>query len=467
MLPKKDEVVDVVVIGGGPGGYTAADRVTQLDGRVILVEKDRLGGNCLNRGCIPAVSLLRSAQIFSLAKMAKQFGVIVGEVSVNYEALTKRKDELVGNLVAGTERRLMSSGVEVIKGRGTLAGPRLVEILKDDGQFETVRTKNIIIATGSRSIESAMPGSSSKEIIMAEEALALKKLPRSMAIIGCDYIGVQLACIFNRLGTDVTIVEEEPRLLPAEDEEIATLLQELLTAYGIEIMTEAKATTIASETSGEKRLTLTTKGGMRDIRVEEAVLSRGRRPNTEGVGLEKAGVVMNDSGGVIVDKHMRTNIPNIYAVGDAVGRFMLAQIAMAEGNVAAENAMGRDSEIDYKVVPRCLFTLPEVATVGLTERQAIEQGHKIKVARLPLELNGFAHIIGQTEGLIKIITDAQFGEILGMHIIGPQASDLIHEAALGMRLEATVEDMARTIRVHPSLAEAIRDAAWRLYSPVL
>lgn len=466
-MPKKDEVVDVVVIGGGPGGYTAADRVAQLEGRVILVEKDRLGGNCLNRGCIPAVALLRSAQIFSLAKMAKQFGITVGEVSVDYEALSKRKDELVGSLVSGTERRLMSSGVEVIKGRGALAGPGLVEILKEDGQFETVRTKNIIIATGSRPQESAMPSSRSKGVIMAEEALALKKLPRSIAVIGCDYIGVQLACLFNHLGTDVTIVEEGPRLLPAEDEEITTLLQELLTAYGIEVIIEARAITIEDGKKGEKKLTLSIKGGTRETLVDEVVLSRGRRPNTEGVGLEKAGVAMNDSGGIVVDKHMRTNAPNIYAVGDAVGRFMLAQVAMAEGNTAAENAMGRDSEIDYKVVPRCIFTLPEVASVGLTEREAMEQGYKVKVARLPLELNGFAHIMGQTEGLIKIIAEAQFGEILGMHILGPQASDLIHEAALGMRLEATVEDMAKTIRVHPSLAEAIRDAAWRLYSPIL
>lgn len=466
-MPKKDEVVDVVVIGGGPGGYTAADRVAQLEGRVILVEKDRLGGNCLNRGCIPTVALLRSAQIFSLAKMAKQFGVTVGKVSVDYEALSKRKDELVGDLVAGTERRLMSSGVEVIRGRGSLAGQRLVEVMKDDGRFETVRTKNIIIATGSRPQEPGMPGSMSKGTITPEEALTLKRLPKSMAVIGYDYIGAQLACLFNRLGTDVTIVEEGPRLLPAEDEEIATILQELLTAYGIAVIAEAKAAAIADGTGGEKKLTLSIKGGTREILVDEVVLSRGRRPNTEGVGLEKAGVAINDSGGIIVDKHMRTNAPNIYAVGDAVGRFMLAQVAMAEGNVAAENTMGRDSEIDYKVVPRCIFTLPEVASVGLTEREAMEQGYKVKVARLPLELNGFAHIMGQTEGLIKIIADARFGEILGMHIIGPQASDLIHEAALGMRLEATVEDMAKTMRVHPSLAEAIRDAAWRLYSPIL
>jgi len=466
-MPRKDEVVDVIVIGGGPGGYTAAERVAQLDGRVVLVERDLLGGNCLNRGCIPAVALLKSAQMFHLAKAAKQFGVVVNEASIDYEVLMKRKDELVGNFVAGTERRLTSSGVEVIRGRGTLAGPRLVEILKDDGQFETMRTKNLIVATGSRAMESPVPGSSSKEVLMVEEALALKRLPRSMAIIGCDYIGVQLACLFNRLGTDVSIVEEETRLLPAVDEEISIILQELLTAYGVVVMTEAKAAAIASGTGGEKRLTLSVKGGTEDIRVEEVVLSKGRRPNTEGLGLEKVGVAMNNSGGIIVDSHMRTNVPNIYAVGDAVGRFMLAQVAMAEGNIAAENAMGRGSEIDYKAVPRCIFTLPEVATVGLTEWQAREQGYKIKVARLPLELNGFAHIIGQTEGLIKIVADAQFGEILGMHIIGSQASDLIHETALGMRLEATVEDVARTIHVHPSLAEAVRDAAWRLYSPVL
>jgi len=462
-LPKKGEVVDVAVIGGGPGGYTAAERAAQLDGRVILIEKDRLGGNCLNRGCIPVVTLMKTAQILSLARTAKQFGVVVDEVSLDYEILTKRKDELVGNLVAGTERRLTSTGVEVIKGTASLGVPKLIKILKDNGQSENVTARNVIVATGSSPLESAIPNSGRRRLIMAEEALALKRLPRSMTVIGCDYIGVQLACLFNRLGTSVSVVEAGPRLLPEVDEEISMVLQELLMAYGISVITEAKVTAIADGMNGERRLTLAAKGETRDIHVEEIVLSRGRKSNTEGLGLEKVGVAMKNSGGIVVDEHMRTNVPGIYAVGDVVGRFMLAQVAMAEGNIAAENAMGRDSEIDYKVVPRCIFTLPEVATVGLTERQAIEQGYKVKVARLPMELNAYAHIMGQTEGLIKIVADAQFGEILGMHIVGPQASDLIHEAALGMKLEATIEDVAKTIRVHPSLAEAIRDATWKLY----
>jgi dihydrolipoamide dehydrogenase len=459
--------IDVVVIGAGPGGYTAADRVAQLEGKILLVEKDRLGGNCLNRGCIPAVALLRSAQIFSLVKTAKQFGVHLNDTSIDYESILRRKDELVGNLVAGTERRLMSSGVELVKGKGTLAAPGHIEILRDNGQSETIEAKNIIIATGSKPLQYGIPNSSNEGMLLAEEALALKRLPRSMAFIGCDYVGVQLACIFNRLGAEVTIVESDPRLLPDEDEEIGGLLQELLTAYGIRIMVETRATKISMGTNFEKKLTLTTKDGVKDISVEEAVLSKGRTSNTDGLGLEKVGVATNGSGGIIVDKHMRTNVPNIYAVGDSVGRFMLAQVAMAEGTIAAENAMGKQSEIDYRVLPKCIFTLPEIATVGLTERQAKEQGHKVKVSRLPLELNGFAHIIGQTEGMIKIISDSKFGEILGMQIIGAQAVDLINEAALAIRLEATAEDMAKIIRVHPSLAEAVRDAAWRLHSPVL
>ena len=391
----------------------------------------------------------------------------LGEVSLDYQTLIKLKDELVGSLVAGTERRLKSTGVEIVKGRATLAGPKIVEVFKDDGDFETLRTQNIIMATGSRPQEIDVPTDSSEGLIMAEEAIGLKKLPKSIAVVGCDYIGVQLGCIFSHLGTKVTIVESRTRLLPDEDEEIATILQELLTAYGIKIITEARPVNITATSEDEKRLTVADKSGTTEVRAEQVVISRGRKPNTEGLGLEKAGVMMEDTGAIIVDEHLRTNVSNIYAVGDSVGKHMLAQVAMAEGNVAAENAMGRSSTIDHKVIPRCIFTLPEAATVGLIERQAIERGYKVKVSRVPVELNGFAHIVGQTEGLIKIVSDARYGEVLGVQIIGPQAADLIHEAALGIRLEATVEDMAKAIRIHPSLGEAVRDAAWRLYSPLL
>ena len=207
-------------------------------------------------------------------------------------------------------------------------------------------------------------------------------------------------------------------------------------------------------------------GEIRDLQVEEVVVSIGRRPNTEGIGLKKAGIVVNGSGGIVVDGHMRTNIPNVYGIGDAVGRFMLAHVAMAEGVVAAENAMGRDQEMEYRAVPRCIFTLPEAASAGLTEAEAREQGRKVRVARMPLTLNGYAHLMGQTEGLVKIVSDAQYGEVLGVQILGPHAGDLIHEAVLGMRLEATAEDLAKAIHVHPSFGEAIKDAAWRLYSPL-
>jgi len=463
-LSSGDEL-DVVVIGGGPGGYTAAERVAQLDGKVTLVEKDLLGGNCLNRGCIPAVALLRGAQVFMLAKAASQFGVTTGEVSLDYDKLIRRKNDMVSSLVAGTERRVTSAGVNVIKGRASLCGPKVVEVVGRDGGLQTVRANSIIVASGSKPLEPAVKVSGEKGFLMAEEALSLNRLPESMAIVGCDYVGVQLACVFSLLGTTVKILESDQRLLPEEDEEIATLLQELLLAYGAETFTGATLKTI-TELGQEKTLTYLQGGEIRELQVEEVIVSIGRRPNTEGIGLKKAGIVVNGSGGIVVDGHMRTNIPSVYGIGDAVGRFMLAHVAMAEGVVAAENAMGKDQEMEYRAVPRCIFTLPEAASAGLTEAEAREQGRKVRVARVPLTLNGYAHLMGQTEGLVKIVSDAQYGEVLGVQILGPHAGDLIHEAVLGMRLEATAEDMAKAIHVHPSFGEAIKDAAWRLYSPL-
>jgi dihydrolipoamide dehydrogenase len=462
----KNEIVDVVVIGGGPGGYTAAERVAQLDGKVMLVEKNKLGGTCLNKGCFPTAILLRSGQVFTLAKMANQFGVKVGEVSLDFETIIKNKDELIGNLVAGTERRLRSAGVNLIKGKCQLAGSNTVEISNDEGFFETIKTRNIIIATGSKPLELNIPVKGGKGFIMAEEALSLKKLPKTIAVIGCDYIGVQIACIFNLLGADVTIIESGPQLLPNEDEEITAILQELLKAYGIKIFTEAETTNITVITENEKKLTLKMKERNIDINIEEIILSKGRVPNINELNLEKANITKTKTG-IIVDKHMRTNIPNIYAIGDAVGKFMFAHVAMAESLVAAESAMGKNSEIEDNVMPRYLFSNPELAAVGLTERQAMDQGYKVDVARIPLELNGFAHILRQTEGLVKIVSEAEYGQVLGMHILGPNAGNLINEAALGIRLEARVEDMAKTLRVHPSLGEVVRDAAQRLYSPII
>ena len=457
--------MDVVVIGGGPGGYTAAERVAQLDGKVTLVEKDLLGGNCLNRGCIPAVALLRGAQVFMLAKAASQFGVKTGDVSLDYEGLIRRKNDMVGSLVAGTERRVTSAGVNVVKGRANLGGPNVVEVVRRDGGLQTLKAKSIIVASGSTPMKPDVTVSGKNVLLMAEEALSLRRLPESMAIVGCDYVGVQLACVFSLLGTDVKVFESGRRLLPEEDEEIATLLQEILLSYGAETYTEATAKVI-TDLGPEKMLTYVRKGETHEVRVEEVVVSSGRRPNTEGIGLEKAGIVVNGSGGIVVDGHMRTNVPNVYGIGDAVGRFMLAHVAMAEGVVAAENAMGRDQEMDYRAVPRCIFTLPEAACAGLTEVQAKEEGRNVRVSRVPLMLNGYAHLMGQTEGLIKIVSDASYGEILGVQILGPQAGDLIHEAVLGMRLEATAEDLAKAIHVHPSYGEAMKDAAWRLYRPL-
>lgn len=462
---------DIAIIGGGPGGYVAALRAAQLGAKVILIEKDELGGVCLNQGCIPTKVLLRSAEVFSLARQAGSFGVLVDEPRLDWKLVQARKDELVAKLVSNVRMLLERAGVEVLKGKGHFLSPNLVEVqlgsgptapaekgagLSNPGDTEQVEAKRFIIATGSRPMH-LPPRLMGSHILTSEEALSLPQLPKSILIIGGGAIGVEFATLFSALDVQVTVVERMARLLPTLDADIGGALEWSLKEKGIRIYTGGRVVEVKEAAPEEVAVIIAAADGEHIAKVEKVLLAVGRQPNVEGLGLEVAGVRCVEKG-VAVDEHMRTSQSHIYAVGDVTGGIMLAHVASREGIVAAENAMGRGSKMDYKAVPNCIFSTPEVATVGLSEEEARGRGYDVKVGCFPFNGNGKALIAGDAEGFVKVVAEAKYGEILGLHIVGPHASDLILEGALALTSEATLEEIEATLHAHPTLGEAVAEA---------
>lgn len=448
---------DLVIIGGGPAGYVAAIRAAQLGGKVTLVEADALGGTCLNRGCIPSKALMHSVELYQSVKTAGQYGVNATGIGVDLVKMMARKNAVVAMLVSGVQTLLKGNKVEVIKGRARLAAPMQVEI-DAGGQKQTIQAKKIILATGSRPITLPIPGVDSPSgIISAESILNLDCIPESLLMIGGGVIGVEMATILAKLGSKVTVVEMLPHILPLEDAELTSILGRALKEEGIQIYEGAKVTGI-EDSGGGKSVAVPTGDGEKKLDAELVAIAVGYRPNVEGLGLEEAGVAVH-KGGIQVNEHMETSVASIYAAGDAVGGMMLAYVAMEEGVVAAENALGKNSTINYQAVPRCTFTLPELASVGLTEDEAKAEGNQIEVGRFPFAANGMATILGERRGLVKIITEQKYGQILGVHIIGPRATELIAEATLAMKLDATPQDIIATMHAHPTLSESFREAA--------
>jgi len=449
---------DLIVIGGGTGGYMAAIRASQLGAKVILVEKEVLGGTCLNWGCIPTKALLRGAELVSLVAKSQEYGVNVGEVTVDFTRMMARKQQIVQTHVTGLQGLMRSNGVEVIKGVATLASPAQIQVDTGTGEKQTLEASRIILAPGSVAATIPIPGSDSSAVITSKEALQLTEIPQSMVIIGGGAIGVEFSTIFAGLGATVTVVEMLPQIIPTEDHELALFLQDSLQKKGIEVLTGTTVSAIEDEAGGEKSVTVKTGEGERKIKAQMVLMAVGRRPNTEGLGLEGAGVG-TERGRIVVNEKMETGVPGVYAVGDAIGGILLAHVAGAEGEVAAENALGKASQIDYRVVPRCIYTMPEIAAVGMTENQAREEGFDIAVGKFPFMANGKATVLGERDGMVKMVADAGSGEVLGVHIVGPHATDLIGEAALCMKMEGTIEEILSTIHAHPTLTEAIREAA--------
>jgi len=411
----------------------------------------------LNWGCIPTKALVSTAELLNHLQRAGEFGIQVKDYSIDFPAIMKRKDLITQRLSSGVGQLMKANQVRVARGEGQIVEPGKVEVTNTAGEKELIKTKNIIIATGSKVMRLPIPGIDSEGVITSDEALSLSELPSRMLIIGGGVVGIEFAGIFKALGVEVTVVEMLPRILLPIDEEIAFRLTQLLKRKGIEILTDSKVKEIKKNHQNLEVL-ISTSDGEKKLETEKVLLAAGRIPELGNIDVQRLGIEL-DGKAIKVDEKMRTNIPGIYAVGDVVGRIMLAHVASREGIVAVENISGRETLMDYKVVPNCVFSMPEVASVGLTEEEARKENNNIKVSKFPFMANGKALGMGETEGMVKIIADGDTLEILGVHILGAHASDLIAEGTLAMSMEATAFEIINTIHAHPTLAEAIAEAA--------
>lgn len=456
-IPPSSSEKEVVVIGGGPGGYVAAIRAAQLGAHVTLIEKRYLGGACLNVGCIPTKVLLHTIELYTALHDGDILGLEVEKISVNWQKLMERKNHVVEQLVGGVSVLLKSNGVFVLEGKAEFISPKAVEVTSPQGEKSIVEGDIFIIATGSEPTIPPVPGFDLPGVITSNEALRLESVPSSMIVVGGGVIGLEFASIYSSLGCKVTVVEMLPDILPNIDEEIAAIIKGVLARDGVVFYTSSKVTDVRRGTNG-LTVFVENEEGILTIEAEKVLIAVGRHPFTQNLGLEKAGV-SSVRGRIGVNVFLETNVPNIYAIGDCASPIMLAHVASHEGMVAAENAMGHRVKIDYKTVPNTIYTFPEIAAVGMTERQAREQGFQVKVGRFPLINNGKCVIMNQLDGLVKYVVDEKYGEILGVHIIGPRATDLIVEGALALRLEATVEEIISTVHAHPTVGEALGEGA--------
>src|SRR5688572_13255854 len=455
-----DQQYDVVVIGSGPGGYVAGIRAGQLGLKVAVVEKDPfLGGTCLHRGCIPTKSLLENADVWVKIQKAKDFGITVGDVTIDFSQVQKRKQGVVDANAKGIEFLFKKNKVERITGFGKVIDRNTVDVAVDGQGGKQLKTKNIMLAMGSVPKDLPHIKSDGKRIINSDHILMLDKIPASMLVIGAGAVGSEFASIFSRFGTKTTIVEVMPQLLPIEDEEIAKEFTRIFKKKGIDVLTDAKVLSCEITDSGVKSV-VETKGKQQTIETELVLSATGRGPVTANCGLENIKVEMDKRGYIQVDQFMRTGEPGVYAIGDIVPTPALAHCASAEGILAVEHLAGKDVRpINYDHVPNATYTEPEVASVGLTEKKAKERGYDVKIGKFPFTANSKAKIIGEANGLVKYVVDAKYDEVLGVHIVGPKATELIVEACAALELEATAESIAKTIHAHPTLSEALMEAA--------
>jgi dihydrolipoamide dehydrogenase len=447
----------VIVIGGGVGGYPAALRAARLGAEVTLVEKEKIGGVCLNKGCIPTKVFLHSASIYREIKRASLFGLNTGNLEIDFNKLLARKKAVVDRLTGGVASLLKNKNVKVIKGTASFTDSKSIKILETG---EVLTGDKFILATGSVPAKLSIDGSETIPLLTSDDLLNIESLPNSLAIIGGGYIGVEVGQFFSRMGVKVSIVEMLNRIIPTEDEEVSRALEGFLSKEGIAIFTQAEVEKIKKE-GKNKTVIFSIQEGKKEIVTSEVAQTVGRRPHYLGMNIEKIGL-KTEMGRITVNDRMQTNIPHIYAVGDVIGGIMLAHVAMAEGECAARNALGYPSTISYLAVPRCIYTSPEVACVGLTEKEAIKEKGEVQVSRFPFHAVGKAALTEDTEGMIKIVAGKKYGEILGVHVIGAHATELIAEAVLAMEMEMTVEELARIIHPHPTLSEGMGEAAMLL-----
>ena len=445
---------DVVVIGAGPGGYPAAIRCAQRGARVAVVEKEKVGGTCLNWGCIPTKALLASAELMEKARSAVEFGVRVNGVEADWPAIQQRKEKVTETLANGIKQLLKANGVDLIGGTASLISKDKVGV--KGGEDIELETDKIIIATGSDPAELPTFDFSQPSVMTSTDALALDHVPESLIIVGSGVIGSEFACVFGTMGTRIIMVELMDRMLPTEDSRISQQMKSTFKKSGIEVKTRTTVEKVIEYREDGIKVELSS-GEV--LEAEKLLVSIGRKFNSGGLGLEELGVEMDERGRIVVNERMETSVPGIYAVGDVIGGILLAHTATFEGLTAAENATGGNLKMDYSVVPACIFTTPEIGSVGLNTDKAAQQGTEVKVSRFLFGALGKALAMGENYGFAQLVIDPETDRVLGAQIMGPHASDLVHEVALGMKLGATARDIASTIHAHPSLPEAIMEAA--------
>lgn len=451
---------DVVVIGGGPGGYSCAIRCAQLKLKTLCVEKDELGGVCLNWGCIPSKALISAAHTWHNFHTADEMGIIVGAKPVlDAPKMQTWKNGIVKKLTGGVRGLLKGNGAEIAMGTAVITGKNTLEITDREGKKETIEAKNIIVATGSTTIEIPTFKFDGKSIIGAKEAVSLQEIPKRLLVIGGGVIGLELGCVYQSFGAQLTVVEATPTLLPGTDPDCVAVLERRMTKRGAKIYKSAKAMGYERTANGVAVKIDLGGGKVETVETDVVLVAVGMRPHSKGLGLEAIGVKIDERGFVPTDSQCRTNVPGVYAIGDVSGAPLLAHKAVKEGVIAAEVVAGHKAAKDWVSIPGAIFTDPEIAAVGMTEEQAKAKGITVKVGKMPFAASGRAMAVRETDGFVKTVTDAKTGQVLGMHIVGPSASDLISEGSLALEMAAFAEDIALTIHPHPTLGEAVMISA--------
>ncbi len=454
------EQFDVVVIGAGPGGYVAAIRASQLGMKTAIIDKQWMGGVCLNVGCIPSKALLRNAEVAHiLRERGKEFGFSFENLNLDFSVAVKRSRQVSDRLVKGIGFLMKKNNITVFMGTAKLIGPNAVSVTDKDGKLTELTAKNIIVATGASSAVPAAWKVDGEKIVTYWEAILQEKLPKSVVVIGSGAIGVEFSTVWSAYGVDVTIVEMLPRIVPLEDEEVSAELEKAFKKRGIKVLSGHKVEAVEATESGV-RVTVSFNGETKELEAEQALVAIGFRPNSKGLGLEELGVKISERGFVEINERMQTNVPNIYAIGDVTGKLMLAHVGSAMGILAAEAIAGHEIHpLNYEMMPRATYCQPQIASFGLTEAQAKERGYSVKIGRFPFQANGKALGLGDYTGWVKLVVDEKYGELLGASMIGPEVTELLPELTLAQMMELTPAEIARNVHAHPTISEALMEAA--------